>query len=169
MRSFGQGRESVRHNRIWRLEQLQLRHVFELTKSGSTWKETILHAFLGSSQKDGYLSQAGLSFDTAGNLYGTTQYGGLNNQGSAFQLQPSKTGWKYRVIHSFSSLNGDGYEPVGGITQGADGFYYGTTYYGGNAYNAGTMYRLFQARNTWVDRTYSTFSKVETESALIPA
>ena len=79
--------------------------VFELTKSGSTWKETILHAFLGSSQKDGYLSQAGLSFDTAGNLYGTTQYGGLNNQGSAFQLQPSKTGWKYRVIHSFSSLN----------------------------------------------------------------
>jgi len=32
--------------------------VFELSKSGGGWKETILHAFLGSSQKDGYLPQA---------------------------------------------------------------------------------------------------------------
>ena len=124
--------------------------VFELTKSGSTWKETILHSFLGSSQKDGYFPQAGLSFDTAGNLYGTTQYGGVNNQGTVFQLAPSKSSWKYRTIHAFSSQNGGAYEPVGGITQGANGYYYGTTYYGGNAYNAGTIYRLFQARNTWV-------------------
>ena len=124
--------------------------VFELSKSGGGWKETILHAFLGSSQKDGYLPQAGLSFDTAGNLYGTTQYGGLNNQGAVFQLAPVKGGWKYKVIHAFSSQNGGAYYPLGGITQGADGYYYGTTYYGGFAYNAGTVYRLFQARNVWV-------------------
>jgi uncharacterized repeat protein (TIGR03803 family) len=124
--------------------------VFELSKSGSGWKETILHAFLGSSQKDGYLPQAGLSFDTAGNIYGTTQYGGLNNQGAVFQLAPVKGGWKYKVIHAFSSQNGGAYYPLGGITQGADGYYYGTTYYGGFAYNAGTIYRLFQARNVWV-------------------
>jgi len=124
--------------------------VFELTKSGSTWKETILHGFLGSSQKDGYFPQAGLSFDTAGNLYGTTEYGGLNNQGSVFQLAPSKTGWKYKTIHSFSSTNGGAYYPFGGITQGADGYYYGTTYYGGYAYNAGTIYRMFESRGTWV-------------------
>jgi len=124
--------------------------VFELTKSGSTWKETILHAFLGSGQKDGYLPQAGLSLDTAGNLYGTTEYGGVNNQGSVFQLAPSKSAWKYKVIHAFSSQNGGAYYPVGGITQGANGYFYGTTYYGGFAYNAGTIYRLFQARNIWV-------------------
>lgn len=124
--------------------------VFELTKAGNTWKETILHAFLGYSQKDGYLPQAGLSFDAAGNMYGTTYQGGLNNQGSVFQLAPTKSGWKYRVIHAFSSQNGGAYGPIGGITPGANGYYYGTTYYGGNAYNAGTIYRLFQARNAWV-------------------
>jgi uncharacterized repeat protein (TIGR03803 family) len=124
--------------------------VFELTKSGTTWKETVLHAFLGSTQKDGYFPQAGLSLDTAGNLYGTTEYGGVNNQGSVFQLQPSNNTWKYRTIHSFSSTNGGAYYPVGGITPGANGYFYGTTYYGGFAYNAGTIYRLFQARNTWV-------------------
>jgi len=124
--------------------------VFELAKSGSTWKETVLHAFLGSSQKDGYLPQAGLSLDTAGNLFGTTYQGGTFNAGTVFQLQPSKGGWKYRAIHSFDSQNSGAYYPLGGITQGADGYYYGTTYYGGHAYNAGTVYRLFKARNVWV-------------------
>jgi uncharacterized repeat protein (TIGR03803 family) len=124
--------------------------VFELTKSGSTWKETVLHAFLGSAQKDGYVPQAGLSFDTAGNLYGTTEYGGLNNSGTVFQLQPTKSSWKYKTIHQFNSTNGGLYYPIGGITQGPNGYYYGTTYYGGFAYNAGAVYRLFQARGVWV-------------------
>jgi uncharacterized repeat protein (TIGR03803 family) len=123
--------------------------VFELTKSGSTWKETILHSFLGYP-KDGYLPQAGLSFDTAGNLYGTTYQGGTFNVGTVFQLQPSKSSWKYKAIHNFNTQSGGAGYPLGGITQGADGYYYGTTYYGGFAYNAGTIYRLFQARNTWV-------------------
>src|SRR5579863_9890759 len=127
--------------------------VYELTKSGSTWKETILHAFLGSSQKDGYFPQAGLSFDTTGNLFGTTEYGGLSNVGTVFQLQPTKTSWKYKTIHQFNNANGGPYYPVGGITQGADGYYYGTTYYGGLAYNAGAMYRMFETRGVWVAQT----------------
>jgi uncharacterized repeat protein (TIGR03803 family) len=124
--------------------------VFKLTKSGSTWKETVLHAFLGYAQKDGYLPQAGLSFDTAGNLYGTTYQGGAFNVGTVFQLAPVKGSWKYRVIHHFDNANGGAAYPLGGITQGANGYYYGTTYYGGFAYNAGAIYRLFQARNVWV-------------------
>jgi|HubBroStandDraft_6_1064221.scaffolds.fasta_scaffold219453_1 uncharacterized repeat protein (TIGR03803 family) len=124
--------------------------VFELTKSGSTWKETILHAFLGYGSKDGYLPQAGLSFDTTGNIYGTTYQGGVYNVGTVFQLLTSKTGWKYKVIHSFDNADGGAYYPLGGVTQGADGYFYGTTQYGGYAYNAGTIYRLFQARNVWV-------------------
>ena len=140
--------------------------VFELTKSGSKWKETVLHAFLGSSQKDGYFPQAGLSLDSTGNLFGTTQYGGVNNQGSVFQLQPSKTSWKYKMIHSFSATNGGAYYPVGGITQGADGYYYGTTYYGGFAYNAGTIYRMFLARNSWV--TQNVFYFLEGGDGIYP-
>jgi len=124
--------------------------VFELSKSGSTWKETILHSFLNQAQKDGYFPQAGLSFDSAGNMYGTTYYGGAFGVGSVFQLAPVKGGWKYRVIHHFDNASGGAAYPQGGITPGANGYYYGTTYYGGFAYNAGTIYRLFQARNVWV-------------------
>ena len=127
--------------------------VFKLTKSGSTWKETVLHTFFGYPQKDGYLPQAGLSFDSAGNLYGTTYQGGSFNVGTVFQFAPTKTSWKYRVIHNFNNANGGAAYPLGGITAGADGYYYGTTYYGGYAYNAGTVYRLFESRNTWFEQT----------------
>jgi uncharacterized repeat protein (TIGR03803 family) len=127
--------------------------VFELTKSGSTWKETILHSFLGYAQKDGYLPQAGLSFDSTGNLYGTTYQGGSFNVGSVFQLAPTKSGWKYKMIHSFNNANGGSAYPFGGITAGANGYYYGTTYYGGYAYNAGTVYRLFESRGAWFAQT----------------
>jgi uncharacterized repeat protein (TIGR03803 family) len=126
--------------------------VFELTKSGSTWKETVLHAFT-AYPNDGYGPQAGLSFDAAGNLYGTTYQGGTYNVGSVFQLTPSKTSWKYKMIHSFNNQNGGSAYPVGGITAGADGYYYGTTYYGGYAYNAGTIYRLFKSRGAWFGQT----------------
>ena len=127
--------------------------VFELTKSGSTWKETILHSFLGASQKDGNYPEAGLSFDSTGNLYGTTYQGGTFSVGTVFQLQPTKTSWKYKVIHNFNNANGGSYYPLGGITQGADGYYYGTTEYGGYAYNAGTIYRMFESRGAWFAQT----------------
>jgi uncharacterized repeat protein (TIGR03803 family) len=126
--------------------------VFELTKSGSVWKEIILHSFTSSSiNKDGQQPAAGLSFDTAGNMYGTTFYGGVG-YGTVFQFQPSKGKWVYKVIHKFTGQATGDY-PAGGITQGPDGYYYGTTYYGGNAYNAGTIYRLFLSRGVWVGQT----------------
>ena len=70
----------------------QLGTVFELSNSGSTWKETVLHSLADIlSGSDGYYPYGGLVFDAAGNLYGTTQYGGLKfDDGSVFQLQPSE-------------------------------------------------------------------------------
>lgn len=130
--------------------------VFELKESGGKWTETILHSFTGSSSKDGYMPQAGLSFDSAGNMYGTTEYGGASNAGSVFQFKSTNGKLTYKVIHSFASPNA--YYPVGGITPGAGGYYYGTTYYGGKTFNAGTVYRLFQARGVWVSQTVYTFT-----------
>ena len=62
--------------------------VFELTPSGSGWIEIVLHAFQDASQ--GTVPYGGLIFDAAGNLYGTTQLGGLGGySGSVFELSPS--------------------------------------------------------------------------------
>jgi uncharacterized repeat protein (TIGR03803 family) len=130
--------------------------LFQLTKSGNTWNETLLHSFTNVAP-DGAYPVAGLSLDSAGNMYGTTQQGGTHSAGTDFQLKPLKNGkWAYKVIHS-SPSNPGGYYPNGGVTQGQNGYYYGTTYYGGAIYNVGTVYRLFLSRGVWVAQTVYTF------------
>ena len=94
----------------------------------------------GDPRKDGYLPQAGLSFDSAGNLYGTTYQGGSFSVGTVFQFAPTKTSWKYRVIHNFNKRTAAPLTHSGGIVgRGRTAIYYGTTYNGGYAYNAGTV------------------------------
>jgi uncharacterized repeat protein (TIGR03803 family) len=130
--------------------------VFKLTKSGSTWTFSLIHSFT-NVPPDGCYPQAGLSFDTAGILYGTTYQCGVHGVGTVFQMKPSKSAWTYKVIHTFPGPPSGDY-PVSGLTQGKHGYYYGTTYYGGPTFNAGTVYRLFQARGIWVGQTIYNFS-----------
>ena len=65
--------------------------VFKLTPSANgAWKETVLHNFPmfgASGGKEGISPQAGLTFDAAGNLYGTTSQGGpTGHLGTVFEL-----------------------------------------------------------------------------------
>jgi uncharacterized repeat protein (TIGR03803 family) len=64
--------------------------VFELSPgSGGTWTETILYEFCSVSLcLDGAVPKAGLIFDAAGNLYGTTSGGGAYSYGTVFELSP---------------------------------------------------------------------------------
>jgi uncharacterized repeat protein (TIGR03803 family) len=61
--------------------------VFELSLTSNGWIEKILHVF-GSTGTDGNSPFAGLIFDNAGNLYGTTANGGVNNRGVVFEITP---------------------------------------------------------------------------------
>jgi uncharacterized repeat protein (TIGR03803 family) len=63
---------------------------YELTNSGGTWSETVLHSF--SFTGDGYNPQSSLVMDSAGNLYGTTLYGGTSGLGTVYELSPSAGG-----------------------------------------------------------------------------
>ncbi len=67
------------------------------------WQETVLHLFSG--QPDGSSPTSRLLFDSTGNLYGTTFFGGSYNDGAAYELSPGNGGWTESVIYSFNEGN----------------------------------------------------------------
>lgn len=83
----------------------------------------------------------GLIQATNGNLYGTTQFGGANNDGTVFQITPSV---QFTTLYNFCSLPScaDGRAPYGGVVQGPDGNLYGTTNNGGVTGISGTVFQL---------------------------
>jgi uncharacterized repeat protein (TIGR03803 family) len=120
--------------------------VFKLSTSGSGYQ--VIHDF-GSVANDGQAPAAALIQGSDGCLYGTTAHGGpyppgnfgFNGYGIAFKLDTS--GSNYTVLHNFGGTPGDGRTPQGGLAQGPDGAFYGTTSAGGDL-NAGVVFRLGQ-------------------------
>ncbi len=108
--------------------------VFKLTPGASKWTEKVLHSFENDAN-DGCGSVAGLTVDAAGNLYGTTFYGGLYNDGTIFKLTLGTNGkWTEKVVHNFdwSLYVKDGTYPGAGLVFDTKGNLYGTTENGGN-------------------------------------
>jgi uncharacterized repeat protein (TIGR03803 family) len=112
--------------------------VFKVDSGGN---ETVLHTFSGG---DGANSSSVLIFDSKGNLYGTTQYGGNGECGGTgcgvvFKLSPQSGGnWSETVLYRFCSLSNcaDGETPVTGpLVRDQQGNLYGTTYFGGASHN----------------------------------
>ena len=108
--------------------------VYKLTHSSGGWTESILYSFTG--QQDGGYPVGGVTFDSAGNLYGTTFEGGFvsppdnNGYGVIFELTPSGSGWTESVVNKFFDGN-DGGLPAASLTMDQAGNFYGTTYAGG--------------------------------------
>jgi uncharacterized repeat protein (TIGR03803 family) len=133
--------------------------VFELTKSGSTWTETVLHTFSDVSGNDGTNPYSALMFDAAGNLYGTAHAGGKDGYGVVFQLKPSGKKWTYKIIHVFPGANtsGGGYPYEGLVLDTKNGYLYGTAYYGGVIWDVGVVYQLREVSGVWISSVIYTF------------
>ncbi|HKD00943.1 MAG TPA: choice-of-anchor tandem repeat GloVer-containing protein [Terriglobales bacterium] len=110
--------------------------VFELvapTTSGGAWTESVLYSFKFGA--DGGNPVAGLVFDKAGSLYGTTEMAGdirCNDGGGCgviFKLTPFGGQWTETVIHTFEGP--DGKCPVAGLVIDIAGSLYGTAEFGG--------------------------------------
>ncbi len=97
--------------------------------------ERLLHAFAGAPG-DGREPQADLIL-VKGRLYGTTTYGGADDDGTVFSID-IKTGAE-RIVYSFSGMP-DGLDPQAGLID-VNGTFYGTTAAGG-AHNYGTIFSL---------------------------
>lgn len=93
--------------------------VFRIAPDGT---ETVLYDFTGGN--DGAHPSAGVIADAKGNLYGTTQSGGADNEGTVFKLTPKG---KLVVLNGF---NGQGDAPVADLMLGKKGMLYGTTEFG---------------------------------------
>lgn len=98
--------------------------VFKISTNGAL---TSLHSFTGSGS-DGNAPEAGLVQGTDGFLYGTTSLGGTNNYGAIFKIS---TNGSISILYSFTEGT-DGSSPESALIQGSDGYFYGTSYYGGS-------------------------------------
>jgi uncharacterized repeat protein (TIGR03803 family) len=113
--------------------------IFKITSAGTL---TTLHRFDGTHGSSPY---AGLIQATDGNLYGTTANGGAHGSGgTAFKIT---LGGALSTLYSFCETKcTDGANPFGGLVQGTDGNFYGTTtLYGANencADGCGTVFKM---------------------------
>ena len=132
---------------------------FKITPAG---KQTVLHNFCSVSNcADGDDPFWGPTLATDGNFYGTTSSGGANNVGgTVFKLTSAG---KLTVLYNFcGSSDGecsDGNTPEGGVIQGIDGNFYGTTRDGGisSICPAGSCGNVFKVTRTGTETTLYNF------------
>lgn len=132
--------------------------VFKLMpKADGTWTEQVLHSFAGGL--DGEYPGAGVVLDAAGNIYGTTTFGGAQGRGTVFEIVHAGGAWTEKILHSFTPQGTtDGDEPEGGLISDAAGNLYGTTASGGKA-GWGTIFELSRnAGGIWTEQLLYSFT-----------
>jgi uncharacterized repeat protein (TIGR03803 family) len=147
--------------------------VFELVAGGNgSWTQNVLYSFCSvSGCADGQFPRGSLIFDSSGNLYGTTQYGGVHTNdkcsvgsspscGTVFELIHERNGaWTEQVLYSFNYHNGA--VPNAGLIFDGSGNLYGTTFLGGPLGN-GVVFELTRGSGgSWADTVIHPFYSPE--------
>ena len=136
--------------------------VFEVTRTGGNWKRHLIYSF--KNGKDGAAPVGSLIFDSSGNLYGTTQYGGGSGRchyqtgpihcGTVFKLTHQTDGsFSESVLYAFKGKT-DGALPRSALVFDANGNLFGTTFSGGLK-NQGTVFELTPTSNGWTESVIS--------------
>jgi uncharacterized repeat protein (TIGR03803 family) len=110
----------------------------------------VLYSFTGGT--DGALPFGGVTLDSAGNIYGTTEGDGAGaTQGSVFKLSPKG---KFTLLHNFGAGGAGGARPYAGLVRDSAGNLYGTTLAGGSV-GPGTVFKLDKKNNFSVLYSFS--------------
>ena len=141
--------------------------VFKLTPPSSPagqWTETVLYNFctnyVNRQCLDGFFPHSQLTFDKAGNLYGTASSGGSGHAGGGivFELSHGAGGWTQTVLYNFCSLGTgdfcpDGTLPEAGVIFDKAGNLYGTTGSGGGIHSigGGIVFKLSPGSGGWTE------------------
>lgn len=135
-----------KHGNLYGIATAGAGYIYELKRSSHGFTEQTLYSFCAlSSCLDGVAPTGALVIDTAGNLYGTTNYGGATGEGTAFELMHRKDGWSLKTLYDFCHDGtphcADGSQPQLGLTFAgaqAGGLYDGTSPLLGIATEGGT-------------------------------
>jgi hypothetical protein len=131
--------------------------VYQLSRVGGVWTQTVLHNFTGGLNGDGQNPSWGLVRDAAGNLFGDTQGGGAYNAGMLFELSPGTGGaWQYSVLYSLGACCSSPYYPTGPLALDASGNLYAASS-GGGIFGYGTAFKLSKSSGSWVETTLFNF------------
>jgi uncharacterized repeat protein (TIGR03803 family) len=146
--------------------------VYTLSPTGTgSWKETVLYTFKGTSRgQDGAGPYSAPTLDSAGNLYGTTAYGGVAAKpcgstgcGVVYKLTSSGSTWQETVLYRFTATP-DGFRPYAGVDIDAAGNLYGITS-GGGTDNLGTIFELSpNASGGWTETVIHSFARPRASS-----
>ena len=109
------------------------------TRVSCPWNENVLHRFTGAAD-GGNPGYGALTFDAAGNIYGTTAVGGDLATGVVYELTGSGGHWTEKVLYTFDEIS-DGVAPGSSVIFDSQGNLYGTATAGGSS-GHGTVYKL---------------------------
>jgi uncharacterized repeat protein (TIGR03803 family) len=115
------------------------------------WIEQVLLQF--GNGLGGIYPYGGLAFDTAGNIYGTTQLG--DGLGTAYELAHADSGWTQSILNNFTGSNGG--EPYDTLALDGSGNLYGTAR-GGGANGYGVVFELSHTESGWVETILHSFA-----------
>jgi uncharacterized repeat protein (TIGR03803 family) len=119
--------------------------IFQFTPGAGGWTSSLIHSFAGTG--DGVFPNAAAILDAAGNLYGSTTFGGPLDYGLVYKLTPGAGGaWTETILYTFQA-GIDGRQPNSQLGFDAAGNLYGATLYGGGTANkcefgCGTIFKL---------------------------
>lgn len=112
---------------------------YKISPAGSGWVFKTIFGFRGSP--DAGYPYGGLIADPAGNLYGTTYYGGQFGLGSVYELRLVGGQYQERLLYSFQG-GSDGSSPTTTLIFGNAREVFGTTSAGGNSCDCGTVFKV---------------------------
>ncbi|MGA2369791.1 MAG: choice-of-anchor tandem repeat GloVer-containing protein [Candidatus Korobacteraceae bacterium] len=131
--------------------------VYKLTPSSGGWTESVPYSFSGYQYgDDGAFPVGGLTFDSAGDLYGTTTQYGDCGFGIIFELTPNGSSWSEHLLHDFCT---GGANPTATMITDASGTFYGTTQgeYSGYGTQHGSVFTFAPSGSGWVYTPIYTF------------